>query len=320
MHTQLKRTVIAVDDDDINLMVLVKSVEEAGYVVKAFTSGQEAWSYLRSNPQGVDIALIDKMMPGMNGIELLSLIKREESLKYMPVILQTGDAGVSQMREGLEGGAYYYLTKPFHPEILAAVLHSAAGECAMREEIFEQMKSGYNQFIGLMADGEFIIRTHAEARTLAAAFSQATAYPELIALGLMELLANAIEHGNLEIGYQRKQKCLLTNSWQQELAARAGSAEYSNRVVRVHAEKTEFGMHLTITDEGKGFDWRPYMYETNASERMNDPNGRGIIKAMIMLDDLRYAGKGNQAHCNLSMPSVRPALKSRPAASNTLHN
>ncbi len=77
MNTQHKRTVLAVDDDEINLMILVKTIQDAGYAAKPFASGAEAWEYLHDHPDDVDIALLDKMMPGTNGIELLKLIKSE---------------------------------------------------------------------------------------------------------------------------------------------------------------------------------------------------------------------------------------------------
>ena len=110
-----------------------------------------------------------------------------------------------------------------------------------------------------MQEGEFIIKTHQEAVVLAAAISQAAVYPEFVSVGLMELFFNAVEHGNLEIGYQRKSQCLLTNSWKEELATRAGSAEFGKRSVHVRMEKTLSGLHMTIRDEGKGFDWNHYV-------------------------------------------------------------
>src|SRR5580692_5355279 len=100
MSKQRKRTVLAVDDDEINLMILIKTIQDAGYAAKSFDSGAQAWDYVRDHADEIDMALLDKMMPGTNGMELLKLIKSEPKLKAMPVIIQTGDAGVTQMREG----------------------------------------------------------------------------------------------------------------------------------------------------------------------------------------------------------------------------
>ena len=112
-------------------MILTKCVQEAGYHVKPFAFRRRSVRIPdANNPNDVDIALLDKMMPGMNGLELLQAHKEPRALRHIPVIMQTGDAGVAQMRDGLEKGAYYYLTKPFHPEILTALLHSAESECS----------------------------------------------------------------------------------------------------------------------------------------------------------------------------------------------
>lgn len=320
MKLQRKLTVLALDDDEINLMILTKSAQEAGYNVRPFTVGEEAYAYLMKHPQGVDIALLDKMMPGLNGLELLKRIKTVDALRHMPVILQTGDVGVEQMREGLESGAYYYLTKPFHPEILTAILHSAASECATRKELLAQMTAGHTRFIGMLREGEFVFKTHAEARLLASTLAQATHYPEFVALGLTELFANAIEHGNLAIGYDRKRQCLLANSWTDELAVRAHSAEYAARVVHVRIERRLSGLHVTINDEGKGFDWQQRMHHQDISGRFDEPNGRGVAKAMIMLDDVRYTGNGNEVHCNIGLAPYAVATGEKSTVPGSLHN
>jgi CheY-like chemotaxis protein len=299
-----KRTVLAIDDDEINLMVLTKCVQEAGFSVKAFDCGEAAWDHLQAHAGEVDIVLLDKMMPGMNGMHLLKNIKLNQSLRHLPVILQTGDAGVPQMREGLESGAYYYLTKPFHPEILAAILHSAAGECAIREELKSQMSASHARFISSMKQASFAIKTHAQARLLAASLSQAALYPEFVAVGLMEMLSNAIEHGNLEMGYEKKCKCLWADTWTQELDSRAASKEYGTRQVHVEMLRKDNIMQIVIRDEGCGFDWHQHIYSDRPPGAATEPNGRGISKAMIMLDDLSYNEKGNEVRCNIALSAA----------------
>ena len=308
MKTQHKRTVLAVDDDEMNLMILVKSAENAGYAVRSFESGEMAWRHLANNPGDIDIALLDKMMPGLSGIDLLKRIKGDEIHRHIPVIIQTGDAGVTQMREGLENGAYYYLTKPFHPDILTSILNSAAGECTKREAMLEQIAAGHDRFIGLLRKAEFTIRTHDEARVLVASFSQEATNKEFAATGLMELLSNAIEHGNLAIGYHQKRKLLLAKAWTNELAARASNNEYSSRVVHVQVEKTLSGLHFVIRDEGGGFDWRHQNYDADPGS-LTEPNGRGIPKAMIMLDEVCYTGNGNEVHCHIATAQASSSEK-----------
>lgn len=301
MKTQHRRTVVAIDDDEINLTILTKCARDAGFTVEAFDSGAAGWEHLRNHSREVDIVLLDKMMPDMSGIELLKKIKLNKEVQHLPVILQTGDVGISQMREGLENGAYYYLTKPFHPEILTAILQSAATECAMREQLLSQMGEDQNRFVSLMQEGRFTVRTHQDATLLAAALSQSSLYPEFVAIGLMELLTNAIEHGNLEFGYEQKSECLMNKTWATELEARLYSAHLGQRRVQVYTTRESDGMRVTIRDQGKGFDWQKYVLNDTAPGSLADPNGRGISKAMVMLDDMHYIGEGNEVQCKIAL-------------------
>jgi CheY-like chemotaxis protein len=299
MSAQRRRTIVAVDDDDINLMILTKNAQDAGYTVKSFTSGETAWDYMSNNPSEVDIAVLDKMMPGMSGIDLLRRIKTTKALRHIPVIIQTGDVGVAQMHEGLAEGAYYYLTKPFHPEIFTGILISADNECSLREELVGQLAEGHAKFMGLLREGEFEIHSHEEASLLAVTLAQVALYPEFVAVGLMELLSNAIEHGNLEVGYDKKSQCLITNRWAEELESRMKDPQYKDRKVRVIIQRTPEGFHVNIKDEGKGFDWQKLLTDDPMAARLTSPNGRGISKARVMLDDVRHSGNGNMVSCNI---------------------
>lgn len=297
MAKQRRRTVVAVDDDDINLMILTKNAQDAGYTVKSFTSGETAWDYMENNQNEVDIAVLDKMMPGMSGIELLRKIKTTQGLRHIPVIIQTGDVGVAQMHEGLAEGAYYYLTKPFHPEIFTGILLSADNECTLREELVGQLAEGHARFIGLLREGDFEIRTPEEAGLVAVTLAQTAVQPEFVAVGLMEILSNAIEHGNLEIGLDRKGQCLITNRWAEELTKRLADPKYAERRVHINAKNTPEGLQLIIRDDGKGFDWKKMLTDDPVASRLTAPNGRGMAKARIMLDKLEYKDKGNIVTC-----------------------
>ncbi|MBY0407848.1 MAG: response regulator [Rickettsiales bacterium] len=304
MKTQHRRTVLAIDDDEINLTILSKCAAEAGFAVQSFDNSAAGWEHLHTHPREVDIVLLDKMMPELSGMEFLKKIKRDKEMQHLPVILQTGDAGLDQMREGLENGAFYYLTKPFHPEILTAILHSAANECAMREQLLSQMGESQSRFVSLMEEGVFSIRTHQEASLLAASLSQASLYPEFVAVGLMELLTNAIEHGNLEFGFDAKSKALMHKTWQAEVDTRLTSPELGKRRVHVSMRRLQSGMVIHIRDEGKGFDWQKYLLADQSPGNLADPNGRGISKAVVMLDNVQYMGNGNEVQCHIALASM----------------
>lgn len=301
MKTQHRRTVVAIDDDEINLMILTKCAQDAGFDVRAFESAREGLEHMRTHPGEVDIVLLDKMMPDMNGIEMLQKLKHDKATQYVPVILQTGDVGVPQMREGLENGAHYYLTKPFHPEMLAAVLHSAAQECEIREELLRSADANHSRFIMLMHRGEFFVQTPQEANRLAVTLSQLALYPEFVAVGLMELLNNAIEHGNLAFGDDQKNEYLAKGKWSEMLEKRLADPAYSGRKVRVFIERGNNSLEVEITDQGQGFDWQAYVYGGDPLSGAPVLHGRGISKALIMLDNVQYHGDGNCVTCNIPL-------------------
>lgn len=298
--SQSSRTILAVDDDDINLMILVKTAQDAGYKVKPFTRGEEARNFLFSNPGVIDIALLDKMMPGVGGMDLLSDIKLHPDLKHIPVILQTGDVGVAQVCEGLENGAYYYLTKPFHPEILVAILHAANNECSLREELLAQIPKGKDTFLTMLEDAEFTFSTHEKARILAASLAQLSSSPEFVSRGLMELFSNAIEHGCLDIGFEAKRMCLLSKKWDAELEERSNNPEFNAKQVRIQVQRMQSSFQVIISDLGKGFDWRKYVNGA-AKDEVNQVNGRGISIARSVLQEIQYSEKGNVVYCKIDI-------------------
>lgn len=295
---QPKRTVLALDDDEANLFILEKAAKSSGYDVKPFSSSEEALSYMSDNPKSINIAIIDKMMPKINGIEMLKRMKKNNVLKYIPVIIQTGDVGLQQMHEGLESGAFYYLTKPFVPETLSAILKSAESECNLFDEMASKAVSEHKKFVRMLSKGEFTLKTFSDARFLSALLGQSSASPSSTARGLMELMFNAIEHDNLEMGYEKKRECLLNNTYNQEIVARLANERYQKRTVRVEIENSSTDIQVNIIGSGIGFDWKPHMTE-DPGANLNMPNGRGIAIAVKLLGNISYNAEGTEVSCKI---------------------
>jgi len=150
----------------------------------------------------------------------------------------------------------------------------------------------------MLRKGEFSIKTFSDARFLAALLGQSGKSPAGAARGLMELMFNAIEHGNLEIGFQRKHECLLSNTYNQEVVSRLTNERYQNRSVRVEIENSLSDMYVNISGGGNGFDWKQYM-TPEASANLNMPNGRGIAIAGKLLGNIRYNTKGTEVSCRI---------------------
>jgi anti-sigma regulatory factor (Ser/Thr protein kinase) len=146
----------------------------------------------------------------------------------------------------------------------------------------------------LLRRATFELRTLPEAAALASSLSACCPQPERRECGLLELLANAVEHGNLEFTGDDKQRLLKAGRWFAELEARLADPRYLPRRVRVHFERDADGLvTLAIEDEGPGFDWREVLAREPAGG--GAVHGRGIALARALsFEDLVWEGRGNR--------------------------
>ena len=116
--------------------------------------------------------------------------------------------------------------------------------------------------------------------------------PQQVALGLNELINNAIEHGNLGFSYEDKSTLLANDTFFQEVQARQEQAEYAHRWVTVECFKLENLLEFVVSDEGKGFDFKKHLGSSGAA--MSELHGRGILIAeSACFDELEYVEPGN---------------------------
>lgn len=282
---------LLVDDDDFIRSVMESGLVQLGHEVDMANDGREAWAILQHAPDRYDLVLLDKNMPNMDGIALLKQLKNETALAGLPVVILTGDSRPEEVAEGLAAGAYYYLIKPALPQILDVVIHNALEDRRRHDELCETLarqETGY----GLIRRGEFVYRTLAEAKALALVLASASQNASRTVTGYSELLINAVEHGNLEIDYAEKSQLLAAGCWLEEVENRLSLPEYRDRQIEVTLENSSDALIVTITDQGKGFDWQRYLeFEP---ERAFDLHGRGIAMSKnFSFDRLEYWGKGN---------------------------
>ncbi len=288
-------TVLIVDDEPFNLELLDNYLTRAGYKTVCASNGADALSILVKNLNRIDMILLDRMMPNMDGIELLHKIKGQHALKHIPVIMQTAAAGKDQMMEGIEAGAYYYLTKPFDEETLMSIVHAAEKDlqqCMIAEEDLQKSIT----MLHTIKDAHFEFRTVDEADHLANFLAQLFPDAQDALFGLKELMHNAVVSGNLGIDYDEKTVFIDDNTLDDEVERRLALPEYMDRIVKMRYQRTADEIHVHIIDDGEGFDWKKYM-KMDANRVMNN-HGRGIAIARITsFDSMEYLGKGNEVHC-----------------------
>jgi two-component system cell cycle response regulator len=113
--------ILIADDEPVSRRVLQGLLTKWGYEVDLVEDGDAAWARLNS-ADAPRIALLDWMMPGQNGIDVCSKLRRYRPEPYTYVLLLTAKDAKESVVEGLESGADDYLTKPFHPQELKARL------------------------------------------------------------------------------------------------------------------------------------------------------------------------------------------------------
>ena len=121
---------ILIADDDAQIVRLVRSyLEQAGYGVLTAADGDQALHIIRRDRP--DLVVLDVMMPGHDGFELTRLLRADESLATIPILMLTARVEDADKLSGLNNGADDYLTKPFNPlEVVArvrALLRRAGG-------------------------------------------------------------------------------------------------------------------------------------------------------------------------------------------------
>lgn len=290
METQT-HPILVVDDEPAIRMLLRDNLEMAGYAVEEAEDGKVAWDLLSEGTVQYATVILDRMMPNLNGFQLLECIKTNPRLHWIPVILQTALGQRHDVVEGLRAGAYYYLVKPYDHEVMLSIVETAVADFERHLLVVEQTRQGQST-LGLLLRAEYAFRTMHEARALAATLSNAFPQPERAAMGLLELFINAVEHGNLGLGYRDKGELQATHRWIEELERRSQEPGLRDRVVNVRVNRQADRIEVEVEDEGDGFDWREYT--EMSPERAGDTHGRGIAMARALsFDTLEYLGKGN---------------------------
>ncbi|WP_054112797.1 response regulator [Marinagarivorans algicola] len=292
---------LAVDDDRSMRMMLQTQLEDLGHNVSTAEDGKSAWDALCKHGSDIDIVVLDREMPGMNGLEVVSLMKSDPILKNIPVIMQTGSDKAEQIREGIDAGVYYYLTKPINEDVLASVI-SAAVRNINQQKLLNKELSQHKSSFNLITQCKFSLRTVAEAEDLACFLANCYPNPEKVVIGIAELLINGVEHGNLNVGYDEKTFLLKNGTWRDEVMRRSNYPENKLKSVEASYKREENGYYLKIKDCGNGFDWRKFI-KVDPS-RAQENHGRGIAQAYSMsFDKLTYNESGNEVTTFLSHES-----------------
>ena len=326
-------TILLVENEPTIRKMYLECFSKDGYHAIGAGNGAEGLSLAKSKKP--DLIIADVIMPEMNGVELFEAIQKEDDeLANIPFIFLSADGSDRELIKGINLGANGYLTKPVSFDLMSAVVNSHLGQDNrqaklirtkvrnlykdffhrknLKEEEYEGVdklldlyntiaasKSDASVGFDLVQDIKVNVRTLDDVQAASASLAKMCPDPENAIIGITELLINAVEHGNLNIGYELKTNLLMENRWHEEVQKRLDLPENKDKFVEVVATRLKNGVKFEVSDHGKGFD--PDNYLNFQPSRAKDFHGRGIALAnAVIFSDLKYNRSGNKATAIIS--------------------
>jgi sigma-B regulation protein RsbU (phosphoserine phosphatase) len=130
--------ILIAEDDRTSHRVLETVLERAGYTVIGAWNGVEAWECLQK-PDHPRMAVLDWMMPELDGIELIRKVRGSSELRSLYILLLTAKSSREEVLSGLESGADDYITKPFDREELLARVRIGQRVIGLQESLEERI-------------------------------------------------------------------------------------------------------------------------------------------------------------------------------------
>lgn len=238
-----------------------------------------------------DLILTDLVMPDVDGLELVR--RAREMRPGLPILLMTAFGGEDEAVQALRAGASDYISKSRLEKDLGPTLRRALDAFAVdrrRRRLNERLVRRIS-VIELGCDPDLVWE-------LAAALVEEVAAlgllgrPDQIRLhvALQEALANALYHGNLEVGSELRQED--ESVFYDLVDARRGLEPYRSRCIRVRTDIDRDRAVFEIADEGPGFDHRR-LHRPVEPEDLSRVGGRGLLLMRTFLDEISYNDRGN---------------------------
>ncbi|SHI38355.1 His Kinase A (phospho-acceptor) domain-containing protein [Shimia gijangensis] len=130
--------ILVVDDDPVNREMLQRRLARSGYTSSVVASGQEALDTLAKSR--ADLVLLDLMMPGLSGLETLEILKADQRLRTVPVIMLTAADDMNTMVQCVLQGADDYIFKPFNPVLLNARISACLEKVRLRQNVSKKIR------------------------------------------------------------------------------------------------------------------------------------------------------------------------------------
>lgn len=239
----------------------------------------------------------------MSGAEFERRVRALDPTAITVLMVPAADQGAAlpALRQGLDN----FVTKPLRREVVVNHLRKYS-EIVRNRQLLEEIQ-------GMVSTRRvsLSIPNRMELASAAAGYlvREVEDYfdPETqtnLRLGLYELIANAIEHGNLGVDFHEKRRLLEAGPERliELLEKRAAHPQYAERVVSIEFSMEGPRCEWVIRDEGLGFNWHD-VPDPLVGDGIEQVNGRGIFLARFQFDELSYGGRGNRVR---AVKLIRP--------------
>ncbi len=128
----MKEKILVVDDEKDILELIDYNLTKNGCMVKTASTGEDALELVKENDY--DLIILDLMLPGVDGFDITKIIKADKQKAGIPIVMVTAKADEADKVAGLEIGADHYVTKPFSPRELLAIVKATLRRRPPKEE------------------------------------------------------------------------------------------------------------------------------------------------------------------------------------------
>ena len=285
-------TILVVDDsapDRIRVGGLLKKIPDMNVVFAS--NGVEALEAIEDHIP--DLVLTDLQMPEMDGLALVSTIKKEYRL--IPVILLTGEGSETIAVEALQQGAASYVSKSRMvqdlADIIERVMSTAEAQSAQTRLMTYRMTRSVTEFC-IENDPVLIssLVSYLQEEVTRMRFCDETERLR-VGIALDEAILNAYYHGNLEISSELREQD--HHAYYNLAEQRREEEPYKSRRINVTATLTPQKATYVVKDEGSGFDVN-CLPDPADPANLEKPCGRGVLLMKTFMDEIRFNDAGNE--------------------------
>ena len=283
--------VLVVDDSPVDRQLAGKLIEkQANASVVYAVDGNDAMRVIEKEKP--DAVVTDLQMPGMNGLDLVLEIRLRHP--FVPVVLMTAHGSEELAMEALRRGAASYVPKRNLAQDLTGtlelVIESAQGRQS-RDRLMECLTRTESHFV-LENDPALIppLVSYLKENVFRMSGSDDTGLTR-VTIALREALLNAMEHGNLELNSELRERD--NDSYHKLALERRSQQPYASRRVFVAARESHEEAIYIIRDEGPGFDPSKLPDPTDPAN-LERPCGRGMLLIRTFMTEVKYNDRGNE--------------------------